>query len=293
MTVACYIWETLRKALTGKQADCPVTQDCLSSMGAFATYSKHSSSLITLKLLCKEKKQREEVKSQQPPLNMSLQRNNAKSLEGSRRKGRESKRISHKLQSSKWLWEASRDFLWWVYSCQSNLLRLSCCLLSQKEFPKSSAWSAFSSTQSPGGLRISYPRLQRTEHNSSDVHTKTFYFTNWLCVYYVWACTCLCLCVCVCPHACVHVPGCMCACVYFNLLISLIKSFSLTPSGPPCVSLLLSSPNDIICLWQHFYCLAVLMDAQGHTDGPLAGGKQHLPLEQSQMVLVYFPLFKK
>lgn len=58
MTVACYIRKKLRKALTGKQANRPVTQDCLSSMGGFITYSKHSSSLITLKLLCKEKKQR-------------------------------------------------------------------------------------------------------------------------------------------------------------------------------------------------------------------------------------------
>lgn len=114
---------------------------------------------------------------------------------------------------------------------------------------------------------------------------RRFYFTNWMCMNYVPVCACVY--VCVHMHVYIHMH------VRVHVCISMIRSFSLTPSGPPCISLLLSSPNDIICLWQHFYCLAILMDAHGHTDGPLAGGKQHLSLEQSQMVLVYFPLFKK
>lgn len=72
----------------------------------------------------------------------------------------------------------------------------------------------------PRGLWISYPRLKRTRHNSSELHTKMFFLyklhVHVLCMcMHLYVPVCMCVSTCMCACTCVQVCMCIFQSPYF------------------------------------------------------------------------------
>lgn len=150
-------------------------------MEAFTTHSRHNSSLISLKILCEETKQRSKANIKQPPLNMSLQRKTLSHLKAHTERDGKARGLATKKG-------VLRLPVMGLAAANQIFSGLAAVLLSKRVVPKGWASSALSSTQSLGDFEDLVPSSSRTKYTSSDFHTKMSLHTNWMriCVLCTW-----------------------------------------------------------------------------------------------------------